>query len=169
MNGRNDEHTLVAYVGEDGRHAAVARAAVELARQRDLPLILFDADAPSGLGSPLPTEWSADGAEALFQDRLGPADLERAGGGTMARMVEAARGHGVQAWAWLPDGADPEDLATYAHAQRAVAIVVPAELEQPGLLDRLRGADAHELAERASVPVLVVDASGAVHDVPERG
>ena len=59
------------------------------------------------------------------------------------------RSVGVDAWGWLPTTKDAADLAAYAERQGASLVLVPPELEQPGLVDRLVGregaaeADAH--------------------------
>ena len=46
---------------------------------------------------------------------------------------------GVDAWAWLPTSKDAGDLAAYAERQGASVVLVPPDLEEPGLVDRLVG------------------------------
>jgi hypothetical protein len=146
---------IVAYTGEDGRFIAVRERAIELARERGAGLLLYDGDAASPFSSPIPTNWSAEGTE-VHRDRLEPDDLDAAGRASLARQVREARDAGVEAWGWLPTEADTRDLAAYAESQRASLILVPDELEEPGLLDRLQGRSAERAEETTRVPVEVV-------------
>jgi nucleotide-binding universal stress UspA family protein len=119
--------TIVAVVAEDGRFDHVWRRAMELARDRGARLVLFDVDAAaSPLESPLPTDWSAHGEEEQFGDALNLSDLEAAGRGEIADRVREARQAGVEAFGWLPDSDDPDELRDYATHQGASLIVVPS-------------------------------------------
>jgi len=161
--------SVVAYVGEDGRYAEVADAGVDVARERGVPLILFDADAASLLASPLPTEWSAEGERQLFGDRLSPEDLVRAGRASLARSVQNARRSGVDAFGWLPSSAGSASLADYALSEHAMVVLVPEDLEHPDLADRLTGRTASGVTEAIATPVLVVSTDGDVHEFRARG
>ena len=118
---------IVAVIGEDESHRAVIKRAADVARTAGSTVILWDRDAASPLESPLPTEWSGDGEEAQFGDRLAPDDLTAAGREPLAREVRALREDGLDAWAWLPSGSDAEDLASYAADQQADLIFVSAD------------------------------------------
>ena len=121
-----DVRTVIAVTGEDDRFAPVRRAGIERALAEHVPLILYDIDAVgSALESPLPTNWSADGTEDEAGDRLGPEELKAAGRQAIARQVEAARGKGVDAWAWLPSDKGREALVEYAARQPRALLVVP--------------------------------------------
>ena len=85
--------------------------------------------------SPFPTAWSGDGEEEQFGDRLGPNDLMAAGREPLARTVGELRATGLDAWAWLPDTADAEHLATYAAEQHAGLILVAADADHDLLAD----------------------------------
>jgi hypothetical protein len=119
--------TIIAVTGEDDRYAQVRRHAVERARAAGATLVLFDVDArPSLLESPLPTNWSGQGEEEQFGDRLSTQDLEAAGRRPIADQVREARAAGVEAFGWLPDSADAAALREYAVRQGAGLVVVPA-------------------------------------------
>jgi nucleotide-binding universal stress UspA family protein len=119
--------TIIAIAGEDDRYAHVRRRAIERARATGATLVLFDVDArPSPLESPLPTNWSGQGEEEQFGDRLSIQDLEAAGRRPIADQVREAEAAGVQAFGWLPDSASADALRDYAARQRADLILVPA-------------------------------------------
>src|SRR5215217_5737306 len=107
--------TIVAVTTADASHDAVRRRAAAVARDDGSSVILWALDAEiSPLESPLPTDWSGDGEEDQFGDRLGPNDLIAAGREPLAEQVGELRKAGVDAWAWLPDSADATALASYA-------------------------------------------------------
>lgn len=148
--------TIVAYTGEGDRYAAVRRRAVDMARETGATVVFYDADAASPLASPLPTNWSAEGTDMEVPARLEPDDLDAAGRGALADEVRNARAEGVEAYGWLPSGSDARDLAVYAEEIGAERILVPADLDDPDLVDRLRGRSADEAREAARVPVEAV-------------
>jgi hypothetical protein len=96
----------------------------------------------SPLESPLPTDWSGEGEQEQFGDRLAPNDLVAAGREPLAQQVEELRGRGVDAWAWLPDPADAEHLAAYAADQGASLVLVSAA--DADLIADLRDVSARE-------------------------
>jgi hypothetical protein len=122
--------TIVAVTSAEPAHDAVRRRAARLARDGGSTLILWARDAaPSPLEAPLPTEWSGEGEEEQFGDRLGPKDLVAAGREPLADQVGALRRDGIDAWAWLPEEPDAEHLAQYAADQAADLVLVSAKDE----------------------------------------
>jgi hypothetical protein len=60
---------------------------------------------------------------------------------------------GVDAWAWLPTSKDAGDLAAYAERQGASLVLVPPDLKQPSLVDKVVGrTSVDEADERSPVP-----------------
>jgi hypothetical protein len=153
---------IIAYTAEDDRYAQVRVAAEEQARESGATLILYDIDAASPFSSPLPTAWDAEGDTELFPDRLAPEDLERAGRHEIAAQVRDARQVGVEAYGWLPSKKGADGVAEYADQQNCDLIMVPADLEGPGVLDRLRKATLGELVKDTSRPVAVVEEDGSI-------
>jgi hypothetical protein len=140
--------TIIAVLPEGDPAKAVLERGMALARERQVALILFDAAAPpSPLESPLPTDWSGEGEEQMYGNRLGPRELEMAGRQGLARLVIRARGEGVDTFAWLPDKADASTLSDYARDQHAALVVLPA--------------DEQELASELDVPSEVVGGAQA--------
>jgi len=122
--------TIVAVTSTEPAHDAVRRRAARLARDGRSTLILWARDAaPSPLEAPLPTEWSGEGEEEQFGDRLGPEDLVAAGREPLAEQVGELRRDGIDAWAWLPEVPDAEHLATYASDHAADLVLVSAKDE----------------------------------------
>jgi hypothetical protein len=137
--------TIVAVTGEDDRFAPVRSRATALAAGGHGTVILYDLDAGGLFASPVPTEWSGEGQEELVEeeagprDRLDPDELDTAGRSAIAEQVRSMRAVGVDAWGWLPTTKDAGDLAAYAERQRATLVLVPPQLEEPGLIDRIAG------------------------------
>jgi hypothetical protein len=93
---------LIAFMDERDQFAHVCEAAMGLAKRSGARIILYDRDAASSWGDPLPTWWSAAGERAQYGDPLSEAELSKLDLGVLARMVAAARAEGVDAWGWLP-------------------------------------------------------------------
>ena len=162
---RTSARLIVAWVGEGDELAHVERAALELARRNGARVILYDHDSASAFSDPVPNQWSSDGEERLFGDPLGDEELVKLGVEAMARKVAAARADGIDAWGWLASGHGTDDLVDYGRGHGADLLLLPAELEEPGLAERLNGdtaAKAVEEAEQApdGLAVLLVAADG---------
>ncbi|MEO9255338.1 MAG: universal stress protein [Tepidiformaceae bacterium] len=162
---------IIAYTSEDGRFDSVRIAALDVARAAEAQLILYDIDsAPGALGGltkpldgvPLPTVWSADGTADQFPSRLSPDDLERAGRKSIAKQVRDARTAGVQAFGWLPAKKGSDTLADYAREQGADLIMLPSELNDPSLFQRMRKESTATAVDQTDVPIAVVDPEGNV-------
>ena len=162
---------IIAYTSEDDRFHMVRQAGINMAKSAEARLILYDIDAAPGAlggltkpldGAPLPTEWSGDGSMEQFPNRLSPADLERAGRQTIANQVAAARAQGIDAFAWLPPKKGADYLADYAGEQGADLILLPPELEDPSLVQKLRKETLGEAVKDSEVPVGIVEDDGNV-------
>lgn len=153
---------IIAIAAEDDRFEALRAAAVEEAKRSGARLILYDIDAAQMLASPMPTEWSGDGAGDDFGRTLTVEDLERSGRHQIAEQVRAAQAAGVRTRGWLPQQKGADALAEYAEEQGATLIMMPSESKSPGLMDRLRGATLDKLIDETDLRVEVVDEDGAV-------
>ena len=153
----------IVITGDDDRYASARRRAISLAGPRGDVLILYDWDAPTLFGDPLPTWWSGEGSEDLFSHRLDQTRLRAAGRATIADQVAEAEAAGVTAFAWLPSDHGPKALADYAREQGASTIVVPGALEEVKGLDvLLNGTDqpAQALDAETRATVIVADEEG---------
>jgi hypothetical protein len=120
--------TIVAVTSGDPRHVPVLTRAAAVANERNARVILYDLDADmSPFESPLPTEWSGDGEEDQFGNRLNSADLEAAGQPRLAERVRALEDAGIEASGWLPTNADAGSLAEYATRQHADLVLLSTE------------------------------------------
>jgi nucleotide-binding universal stress UspA family protein len=157
---------LVAYTGEGDDLDHVGRAAVRLAGTHGAQVILYDRDAASAFSDPLPNQWASKGEGAQFSDPLSDEELVKLGREPLARQVTAARDQGVDAWAWLPEKHGTDELVSYARRHGADAILLPEDLDEPGLAERLKGetvSAAVDAAEEAAngIAVLLVRPDGS--------
>lgn len=153
---------ILAYTAEDDRYRALREAAEATAAAAEARLILYNIDAAQMFAAPLPTAWSGEGDERLFGDMLTPDDLERAGRHRIAEQVAHARAAGIDAYGWLPSKKGADGLAEYANREEVDLIMLPAELEEPGILDRLRGDTVKSAVAKTHRPIAVVSKDGHV-------
>ena len=150
---------ILAVTADDDRYAATRGEATRLAAEGRGRLILYDWDAATVLGDPLPSSWSAEGTDEEVPSELTETQLEAAGRAPIAAQVAEARGAGVPTTAWLPSQPGVEALVTYAREHGVGTIVVPRDLEAAGELERLAAATpdpAESVAEEAAARVVLV-------------
>jgi hypothetical protein len=135
--GSSGGAVVLAVTTDDDRYASTRAEATRLAAEQHGRLILYDWDAATVLGDPLPSNWSGEGAAEDVPSELDEAELEAAGRSKIAAQVAQARQAGVPATAWLPSKQGPEPLAAYARDHGVGTIVVPRDLEAAGELERL--------------------------------
>ncbi len=142
---------------DDDRYATTRRDAMRFAKEQGARLVLYDWDAATVLGDPLPSDWSAQGTRDDLPPELDVANLEAAGRDGIARQVAEAKRDGLDAAAWLPSKPGAEALLTFASERGAETMFVPADLKSSGLLERvLGGASAHDIEDSASSATRIV-------------
>jgi len=149
----------VAITSDDDRFRATRVEAVRIAAGGGSRLILYDWDAATVLGDPLPSSWSAEGTEADTPSELDERALEAAGRAAIATQVRDARRAGVEASAWLPSEPGPDAMVRYAREHGAGTIVVPDDLDERGKLETLATGTtdpAQAVADESPVRVVVV-------------
>ncbi len=159
MTKRPKQSVVVAVTADDDRFRATRLEAQRLAAVSKATLLLYDWDAPTLFGDPLPTWWSGEGSEDLFGRRLDATQLKAAGRAPIARQVREAENAGITAGGWLPSSHGPDELARYAREQSAEAVVVPADLAEVQGLEALLDGTGHPvdaLAEQVAARVVVV-------------
>ena len=140
---------LVAYVSEDDELDHVRDAALEIGRG-GAKVILYDRDSASAFADPMPNQWGSQAEGAQFGDPLSDQDLVKLGREPFARKVAAAREAGVDAWGWLASDHGTDALVTYAREHEADLVLLPADLEDPGLAERLKGETVDKAVEEAT-------------------
>jgi hypothetical protein len=152
---------VLAYSDEEGRYDHALDAAVDVARRSGGRLVLYDASSATAFTEPIASPVSAAGVDDQFGDPLGPLELERLGRPEIAKRVLHIREDGVDAWGWLPSEHGLEAMWDDARRRGADLVVLPSELADPSVLERLRGErlDDETLSD-APATVLVVDDAG---------
>ena len=140
---------LVAYVSEDDELDHVRDAALEIGRRGGAKVILYDRDSASAFADPMPNQWGSQAEGAQFGDPLSDQDLVKLGREPFARKVAAAREAGVDAWGWLASDHGTDAVVAYARDHGADLILLPADLEDPGLGERLKGETVDKAVEEA--------------------
>ncbi len=154
--------TIVALVDEQGDLEHVRRAAVEMVEGAPgARLILYDASSASALTEPVAAPVSAEGVADQYGSLLSPDDLEKLGRPELARQVRDARAKGVDAWGRLASEHGMEPLMSFARDQQADLVLLPDDIADPGVIDRLRGDTIEDAEEAASVPFQVVPREGS--------
>jgi hypothetical protein len=139
---------LVAYVSEDAELDHVRDAALEIGR-RGAKVILYNRDSASAFSDPMPNQWASQAEGAQFNDPLSDQELVKLGREPFARKVAAAREAGVDAWGWLASDHGTEPMVAYARDHGADLILLPADLDDPGLGERLKGETVEAAVEEA--------------------
>jgi hypothetical protein len=159
---------LVAYVSEDDVLDHVRDAAVEIGRG-GAKVILYDRDSASAFADPMPNQWGSQAEGAQFNDPLSDQELVKLGREPFAGKVAAARQAGVDAWGWLASDHGTDAAVAYAREHGADLVLLPADLEDPGLVGRLKGetvdkavSEAEETAAGLAVVLVAPDGSTEV-------
>jgi hypothetical protein len=151
--------SVLAYVDESGGYDHVLRTGRTLAREHASRLILYHSVARPGDPVRVPDAvW--DGDDTRLSDTLSPADLHLAGRPLLGSVVEEARSDGIDAWGWIAPHPGVGPLMRFAEHVRAEVVVLPAELGDPEVFERLRGEQLQVALERGTVNVVVVDRQG---------
>jgi nucleotide-binding universal stress UspA family protein len=140
---------VVAYVSEDDELDHVRDAALEIGRG-GARVILYDRDSASAFADPMPNQWASQAEGAQFSDPLSDQELVKLGREPLARKVAAAREAGVDAWGWLASDHGTDALVAYAREHDADLILLPDDLEDPGLSERLKGETVDKAVEEAT-------------------
>lgn len=156
---------VVAYVSEDGELDHVRDAALEIGRG-GAKVILYDRDSASAFADPMPNQWASQAEGAQFGDPLSDQELVKLGREPLARKVAAAREAGVDAWGWLASDHGTDAMVAYARDHGADLILLPADLEDPSVSERLKGETVSKAVEEAeesaaSLAVVLVAPDGA--------
>jgi hypothetical protein len=142
----------IGLLADDGKREHVSRVLDQFASAQPLPqcdLYLYDLASASYLLDPYPYE---EAREPLGANYVRNA-VRRA---YLADRIERLPADG-QVMAVLPTGVGFDDLGEWAEQLELDAIVLPAEYERPGLLDRIRGYTVGALRDKTNATVVVDD------------
>jgi hypothetical protein len=152
---------IAAFVDEAGEYDHVIDAAVALAESNASRLILYDSSSASAFREPVASSMSAEGVGDDVPSLLSPDDLERLGHHQLAERIRFARAGGVDTYGRLASDHGAEPFLSFARSQGADLVLVPEELEDPGIVERFRGETAEDAREEAgAIRVVTVDRTG---------
>jgi hypothetical protein len=159
--------TTLLIATDDGRDSTVGparEAALRWARSVGARVILYDRAAESYFLDPYPSgTWTADVSSGpRREDLLAPDDLELLGRRYLADQVVFARRSGVDAYGWLPPRPGSAGMSEAVERFAVDLVVLPASMERPSLVDRVRGNTVERFRAALPVPVLV---AGAGHEI----
>lgn len=126
-----DRPTIVAVVDDSTDADPVVQRAIDLGLERGARVVLYDVTAAASfLESPLPTAFASEGPDREpVPSLLDPGDLEAAGQAPLAGRVRALREAGIDAYGWLPDSDDADDVVEYAREHGADLVIASEALD----------------------------------------
>lgn len=165
MSGGPDPARKLYLVATDDGSAVYVenrRVGLEMARQADARVVLFDRSSESYLVDPYPVgAWSSPGDAVSAASRMDAGTLESLGRGYLADQLVDARSDGMDVSAYLALGHGALALAEAVQRWTPDLLVLPAAMARPSLLDRLRRNTLDDLRERVQVAVHLVEPPGA--------
>lgn len=151
---------LVLAFTDDGSEAAYAgtrAGATEIAARANARVLLYDRSAESYLVDPYPYPDIIDAEKALDGKRA-----EALGRSYLKDQIDEAASSGLEATAWLPTHPGPRGVAECLSRFAVDLIVLPEEIADPSLLDRVRGNTLSKYAAAADVPIVLAAEDGGL-------
>ena len=153
----------VATDADDDDLAASRALALELAAEHDLEIVLYDRSEETWMDHPHPS------------GPLGRDELDGSERSHLATQLEEFEQAGITAKAWIATVPSITEIVDVVRELGVDTILLPAKIEHPKLLDRLKGESPAKVVERITefnlgepVAVLVVrDDSLVVEEPPE--
>ncbi len=154
--------------GADPRYAAVRDAATVAARADGATVVLYDRTTESYLTNPYPSgPWSDDGDALSPGYAMTPGRLDSIGRGYLAQQVRAAGEAEVRAVGHLAVDHGATALRDAVQRYAPTVVFLPAHLQRPSLLDRVRGNTLPALRRAVDGPVRLVGADGTVEQIQD--
>ncbi len=114
-------------------------------------LFLYDLAVASYLVDPYPSP------DESWRRPLASGDLQALGRQRLAELVQRSSSLGVSTYAILPDHVGFDHLGEWCASQGIDAVILPAELTQPSLLERLKGRTIERLKSSSNVRIVIED------------
>ncbi|MEE2881462.1 MAG: universal stress protein [Chloroflexota bacterium] len=142
--------------GKDKQISEVRQNLIPFAKCQTAALILYDISAASYLVNPYP---NAQTVEELNRP-LSTKDLALLGRQYLIDQINQLDQEGVCAGAILPTGHGFATLGSWAEQEKIDLVVIPEQMVQPGLFDRIKGYTLNKLLDHTKVPVLISKGDG---------
>jgi hypothetical protein len=154
--------------GTDPRFSAVREAANAAARADCATLVLYDRTTESYLTNPYPSgPWSDEGDALSPGYAMTPGRLDAIGRGYLADQVRAAGAAEVRAVGHLAVDRGATALRDAVRRYQPAVVFLPAHLQDPSLLDRVRGNTLSALRRAIDGPIRLVSPDGTVQQMQD--
>ena len=142
--------------GKDQQMSNIRKDLIPFAIGQEAALILYDISAASYLVNPYP---NSQAVEELNRP-LSTMDLALLGRQYLIDQIDHLDQHGVCAGAILPTGHGFATLGSWAEQENIDLVVIPEQMVQPGLFDRIKGYSLNKLLDNTKIPVLISKGDG---------
>lgn len=151
--------------GSDDLVTTTREVGLDLAEQDGARVVLYDRTTESYLTDPYPAGPWSDEDDAVSPDsELDRQMLDNLGRHYLTEQLDAIERRGLQVHVHLAQNAGAEALADAIERYDVDLAVLPASMDDPSVVDRIRGASLAALRKRVDVPVRLVDQSGEVRE-----
>ena len=147
--------------GSDEAYAITRRAGLDLAKQDGATVLLYDRTSESYLTDPYPVgPWSPEDDAVSEDTELDRQMLENLGRHYLVEQWNEAEAQGVQVRAHLARGAAAEALADAVSRYQPDVVILPEEVNDPSLAERVTGNSLEKFRRSVDVEVRLVDHAG---------
>lgn len=158
---------VLVWMDEEGTGDPAIEQGFAIADENDADVVLYDASA-AGFVSPRPHEWASEGQAERFAGLLDAAKLEYLGRNRLADLVNAGRSRGIETHAWLPEEHGMDAFVEFSARVGADLAVLPCALDEPSIVDRVRGDTLRTAQKKSRIPAVAVDADRTVHALGDK-
>lgn len=151
--------------GSDELITTTREAGLALAEQDGAEVVLYDRSTESYLTDPYPAgPWSDEDDAVSPSTELDRQTLESLGRHYLTEQLDAAEERGLRVRVHLAQGAGAEALAEAIERYGVDLVVLPASVDSPSVVDRVRGSSLSALRKKVDVPIRLVDDSGNLQE-----
>lgn len=151
--GNLDSAAVLAVVDEQARYDDAFATAIEIAADRDLPVVFYDLTAAE-LKRPTDDVVAGTVSDLRTATLVDREALDVLGRDRIVEMVDAAHRRGVSAWSVLPDAHGMQALADVADELEISLVVLPRSLDDADYVELLKADTTDEALRFVPAPVV---------------